>query len=71
MEVLGTMYKYGIGVKQDYSETGSWFRKAAEEASYSMLNMGKLYEKGNGVTQDDAIAGMVQSQHWQVMKRLR
>ena len=46
MEVLGTMYKYGIGVKQDYSEAGSWFRKAAEkELSYSMLNMGKLYEK--------------------------
>jgi len=57
MEVLGTMYKYGIGVKQDYSEAGSWFRKAAEkELPYSMLNMGKLYEKGNGVTQDDAIA---------------
>ena len=57
MEVLGVMYKYGIGVKQDYFEAGSWFRKAAEkELPYSMLNMGKLYEKGNGVTQDDAIA---------------
>ncbi|MEN6380919.1 MAG: tetratricopeptide repeat protein [Synergistaceae bacterium] len=57
MEVLGTMYKYGIGVKQDYFEAASWFRKAAEkELPYSMLNMGKLYDKGNGVTQDDAIA---------------
>lgn len=57
MEVLGAMYKYGIGVKQDYSEAGSWFRKAAEkELPYSMLNIGKLYEKGSGVTQDDTIA---------------
>ncbi len=57
MEVLGTMYKYGIGVEQDYFEAASWFRKAAEkELPYSMLNMGKLYEKGNGVTQDDTIA---------------
>lgn len=57
MEVLGTMYKYGIGVKQDYFEAASWFRKASEkELPYSMLNMGKLYEKGNGVTQEDATA---------------
>lgn len=57
MEVLGVMYKYGIGVKQDFFEAASWFRKAAEkELPYSMLNMGKLYDKGNGVTQDDAIA---------------
>ena len=57
MEVLGVMYKYGIGVQQDYSEAGSWFRKAAEkELPYSMLNMGKLYDKGTGVTQDDTIA---------------
>ncbi len=57
MEVLGIMYKYGIGVEQDYFEAASWFRKAAEkELPYSMLNMGKLYEKGNGVTQDDTIA---------------
>ena len=57
MEVLGTMYKYGIGVEQDYFEAASWFRKASEkELPYSMLNMGKLYEKGNGVTQDDATA---------------
>ncbi|HAJ93523.1 MAG TPA: hypothetical protein DCM41_01390 [Synergistaceae bacterium] len=57
MEVLGIMYKYGIGVEQDYFEAASWFRKAAEkELPYSMLNMGKLYDKGNGVTQDDTIA---------------
>ncbi len=57
MEVLGTMYKYGLGAKQDYFEAASWFRKAAEkELPYSMLNMGKLYDKGNGVTQDDTIA---------------
>lgn len=57
MELLALMYKYGIGVEQNYSEAATWFRKAAEkELPYSMLNMGKLYDKGNGVTQDDAIA---------------
>lgn len=57
MEVLGVMYKYGIGVKMDRSEATSWFRKAAEKGlPYSMLNMGKVYEKGDGVTQDEAIA---------------
>lgn len=57
MELLGLMYKYGIGVKQDFAEAVTWFRKAAEkELPYSMLSMGKFYDKGNSVTQDDATA---------------
>ena len=57
MELMGVMYKYGIGVKMDRSEATSWFRKAAEkELPYSMLNMGIVYEKGDGVTQDESIA---------------
>ena len=57
MELLALMYKYGIGVEQNYSEAATWFRKAVEkELPYSMLNIGKLYEKGLGVTQDDTIA---------------
>ena len=60
MEILGMMYKCGIGTKQDYAEAVSWYKKAAENgSSYAMLNMAKLYENGRGVTKDE-----VQAKDW-------
>ena len=60
MEILGMMYKCGLGTKQDYAEAASWYKKAAENgSSYAMLNMAKLYENGRGVAKDE-----VQAKDW-------
>ncbi len=57
MELLGMMYKCGVGTKKDYMEAATWYRKAAElGSSYSMLNMAKFYDNGQGVTQDEIMA---------------
>lgn len=57
MELLGMMYRCGIGTKQDYTEASSWYRKAADlGSSYAMLNLAELYQNGKGVTQDAVIS---------------
>ncbi|EPW8574434.1 tetratricopeptide repeat protein [Morganella morganii] len=51
---LGSLYRYGYGVKQDYTKALSLFQRAAELGSSSGLyNIASMYEKGEGVKQDD------------------
>ncbi|MDH3280119.1 MAG: sel1 repeat family protein [Gammaproteobacteria bacterium] len=56
---LGTMYRDGRGVVQDYAETLRWWRKAAElgaiDAQYALGNM---YAGGSGIAQDNILAHM-------------
>ena len=50
---LGTMYKGGHGVKQDYKEAMRWLRRAAEQGFASaQYNLGGMYDEGKGVKQD-------------------
>lgn len=54
---LGSLYRYGYGVKQDYTKALSLFKRAAESGSPGGLyNIGSMYENGEGVTQDDTKA---------------
>ncbi len=57
---LASMYFYGKGVPQDYSEAARWYRKAAEQGdSMAELGMGSLYYNGKGVPQ-----GYSESARW-------
>lgn len=48
----GENYFYGRGVKQDYVEAVSWFRKAAEQGEkIGQYNLARCYYYGNGVYQ--------------------
>ena len=53
-DLLGDMYRKGLGVKQDYFEAVKWFRKAAEQGyAQAQFNLGTMYNNGRGVKQDD------------------
>jgi TPR repeat protein len=56
---LGTMYRDGRGVAQDYAEALRWWGKAAElgvvDAQYALGNM---YAGGSGIAQDAILAYM-------------
>ena len=55
--ILGTMYGYGYGVKQDGFESTKWYRKAAEQGhADAQANLGSAYLAGHGVRQDDTEA---------------
>ena len=50
---LGFMYDRGLGVRQDYKEAASWYRKAAEQGNASaQFHIGQMCDIGNGVPQD-------------------
>lgn len=54
---LGSMYFYGKGVPQDYSEALVWYRKAANQGNANAeFNLGSMYYRGTGVKQDYADA---------------
>jgi len=54
MNVLGTMYTNGLGVKPDHAEALRWYRKAAEVGNaQAMLNLGFVYKSGRGVKPDE------------------
>ena len=54
---LGTMYRKGDGVKQDYKEAVEWYRKAAEQGlANAQYNLGLMYAKGQGAPTDFAAA---------------
>ena len=56
---LGTMYKNGDGVPQDYKEAVKWYRLAAEQGDASAQNnLGNMYAYGNGELQDNVMAHM-------------
>ncbi len=47
------MYYNGRGVTQDYAQAVKWYRRAAEQGyANAHSNLGALYAKGRGVTQD-------------------
>ena len=51
--MLGAMYDFGEGVRQDYAEAGKWYRKAAEQGyAFAQCNLGWMYNFGKGVQQD-------------------
>jgi hypothetical protein len=47
---VGYCYHWGIGIKQDYKEAISWYKKAiTQNNSYAMFYLGQCYEFGDGV----------------------
>ena len=51
--MLGSMYRTGQGVSQEYNEAVKWFRMAAEQgASIAQFRLGHMYADGEGVRQD-------------------
>ena len=56
---LGSMYRKGEGVTQDYDEAFKWYRKAAEQGyAKAQFNLGLMYANGHGVAQDNVEAYM-------------
>ena len=54
---LGSIYKYGRGVRQDYAKAVKWYRKAAEQGNrHAQVLLGLHYQSGRGVRQDYAEA---------------
>ena len=54
---LGYAYSNGQGVPQDYAQSASWYRKAAEQGHAGALScLGVLYRTGHGVQEDFAQA---------------
>ena len=50
---MGSCYKRGQGVTQDYSESVKWYRKSAEQGNaVAQDNLGSCYYYGDGVTKD-------------------
>jgi hypothetical protein len=55
--IIGSMYKNGEGVLQNYAEAVKWYRLAAEQGNAtSQYNLGLMYDNGEGVLQDYAEA---------------
>ena len=50
--IIGSMYRRGTGVAQDFEEAAKWFRLAAQQGHAPSQNaLGLLYERGIGVEQ--------------------
>ena len=57
MNMVGTMYKHGSGVKKDYGDAIFWYRQAALSGNaQGMENLGQMYEEGKGVEKDTSEA---------------
>ena len=54
--VIGIMYDWGLGVRQDYAEAAKWLRLGADQGSRAQGTLGDTYANGQGVPQDDAEA---------------
>ena len=56
---LGTMYRDGQGVEQDFAEALRWWRKAAEQGVVdAQYALGNIYSGGTGIAQDHVQAYM-------------
>ena len=56
---LGSMYRNGEGVAQDYGEAAQWFTRAAEEGhAHAQRNLAWMYQEGKGVPKDPVKAQM-------------
>ena len=50
---LGSMYYYGKGVPQDFTEAARWYRKSADQGyPRGQYDLGYMYYYGYGVPQD-------------------
>ena len=55
--VLGMLYAYGTGVRQDYAQARLWFEEAAAQGhAEAQHKLGEMYARGWGVRQDGAKA---------------
>lgn len=51
--LLGDAYKWGNGVRTDYTEAVKWYRKSAEQGNGgAQFSLGLMYDEGKGVPQD-------------------
>jgi len=56
---LGTMYRDGQGVAQDYAEALRWWRKSAELGLIdAQFALGNIYAGGSGIARDNVLAYM-------------
>ncbi|WP_439814729.1 tetratricopeptide repeat protein [Zavarzinia sp. CC-PAN008] len=50
---LGTVYRDGILVPQDYEQALAWYSYAAEQGhAFAQFDLGTMFDNGNGVKQD-------------------
>jgi len=57
---LGTLHYSGDGVKQDFSKSALWYRRAAQQGNLdAQYSLGNMYLMGEGVEQDNQ-----QAAHW-------
>ncbi|MBW1965567.1 MAG: sel1 repeat family protein, partial [Deltaproteobacteria bacterium] len=55
--ILGKMYYFGKGIKQDYVKAVKWYLKASEQGNAKAQNiLGWMYNFGKGVQQDETEA---------------
>ena len=55
--LLGSYYREGIGVRQDYAKAFEWSKKSADQGDvFGQFNIGYAYSEGKGVRQDYAKA---------------
>ena len=48
--ILGDIYKAGVGVPKNYKEAVKWYRLAADQGDHTALwSLGGMYDDGNGV----------------------
>ena len=51
---LGSLYRHGQGVTQDYELAVHWFRRATEQGlAWAEFVLGEMYADGLGVDQDN------------------
>jgi TPR repeat protein len=56
---LGSMYRYGQGVAQDYDAALGWWQKAAEQGLVdAQYALGNAYSGGTGVARDNVLSYM-------------
>jgi uncharacterized protein len=56
---LGSLYRTGQGVAQDYREAAKWYLEAANRGNASaQFHLAMMYDKGEGVEQDRVTAYM-------------
>lgn len=54
MELLGDLYRYGVGVEEDLEEACRWYKLAAEEGNdEAMYKVGYMHWLGIGVEEDN------------------
>ena len=51
--ILGNIYYFGEGVRQDYKMARTWYEKAAAQGNaFAQVLLGYMYEQGNGVDEN-------------------